>query len=307
MHLIEHTRRFAAALAGLTTGPILQRGATVKAGRRRSFPARLAAAALAIPALTVASGSVMAATAARAARTRSTRTVRCRPGCDGRRQRRGHREPNGPGLGAQHHRAARQRHHHQRQHPGQGAPTGRHQGYAGQGRCDHTLALTPMGHVLAWGSDSDGQLGDGRISDSVTPVRVIPRRTKITAIRAGCEHSLALTSKGQVLAWGYNHGGELGNGSTANSDVPVWVRLPGTLRSRPSALGSISAWPAPPTVRCWPGETTTAGSLATAAPPAAIPSPGRAARGRQGNGRQRRGGDGPGPHIGRRRAVRLGR
>ena len=74
MHLIQRTRRFTAALAGLTTGPIFQRGATVKAGRRRSFPGRLAAAALAIPALTVASGSVMAATAARAAAHQAHRT-----------------------------------------------------------------------------------------------------------------------------------------------------------------------------------------------------------------------------------------
>jgi alpha-tubulin suppressor-like RCC1 family protein len=93
--------------------------------------------------------------------------------------------------------------------------------------CAHTLALTASGQVLAWGSGSDGQLGDGRITDSATPVRVkLPRGTKITAIRAGCEHSLALTSIGQVLAWGYNHGGELGDGSTASSDVPVRVRLP---------------------------------------------------------------------------------
>ena len=54
------------------TGPIFQRGATVKVGRRRSFPGRPArraglSAALAIPALTVASGSAMAVTAARAA------------------------------------------------------------------------------------------------------------------------------------------------------------------------------------------------------------------------------------------------
>ena len=55
------------------TGPIFQRGATAKVGRRRSFPVRPAAAALAlsaalaIPALTVASGSAMAVTASGAA------------------------------------------------------------------------------------------------------------------------------------------------------------------------------------------------------------------------------------------------
>src|ERR1700733_11761514 len=58
-------------------------------------------------------------------------------------------------------------------------------------------------------------------------------------------------------------------GSSATAGPPTATSrsgsgCPGTLRSRPSAPGSISAWPAPPRVRCWPGETTTAGSLATA-------------------------------------------
>ena len=216
------------------TGPKLQRGARAKVGRRRSFPGRPAAAALAlsaalaIPALTAAGGSAMAATAARAA---AHRVHRNRPDAG---------QAVTPGISA----------------AGTASRTvlawGRNTtGELGDGTttststpvkvrlpagtkvtqvragCAHTLALTARGQVLAWGSDSDGQLGDGRITDSATPVRVrLPRGTKITAIRAGCVHSLALTSKGQVLAWGYNHGGELGNGSTASSDVPVRVRLP---------------------------------------------------------------------------------
>jgi alpha-tubulin suppressor-like RCC1 family protein len=228
MHLIQRTRRFAAALAGLTTGPIFQRGATVKAGRRRSFRARLAAAALAIPALTVASGSVMAATAARAAahqvhqdRSDVGQAVTAGISAAGTASRTvlawGRNTTGQLGDGTTTSASTPVKVH---------LPAGTKVTQVRAG-CAHTLALTAMGHVLAWGSDSDGQLGDGRVTDSAIPVRVkLPRGTKITAIRAGCVHSLALTSKGQVLAWGYNHGGELGNGSTANSDVPVRVRLP---------------------------------------------------------------------------------
>ncbi len=108
--------------------------------------------------------------------------------------------------------------------------------------CAHTLALTSKGHVLAWGSNSKGQLGDGSHTDSASPVRVrIPRRTKITAIRAGCRHSLALTSKGHVLAWGYNADGQLGDGNNASSDTPVRVHLPkGTKVTAISAGGDFS-------------------------------------------------------------------
>ena len=93
--------------------------------------------------------------------------------------------------------------------------------------CIHTLALTSGGHVLAWGANGDGQLGDGTTTSSDVPVKVkIPRGTKVTSVRAGCVFSLALTSTGQVLAWGDNLDGQLGDGTTSNSDTPVRVRLP---------------------------------------------------------------------------------
>jgi alpha-tubulin suppressor-like RCC1 family protein len=93
--------------------------------------------------------------------------------------------------------------------------------------CFHTLALTSKGHVLAWGANSLGQLGDGTTTNSLTPVRVkLPSGTKVTAVRAGCFFSLALTSKGHVLAWGSNVDGQLGDGTTTGSDTPVRVKLP---------------------------------------------------------------------------------
>src|SRR5262249_60834665 len=86
--------------------------------------------------------------------------------------------------------------------------------------------LTSTGQVLAWGFNGDGELGNGTTTDSATPVPVsLPAGTTVKAIRAGCEHSLALTSTGEVLAWGANRDGELGNGSTTPSDVPIPVPL----------------------------------------------------------------------------------
>jgi alpha-tubulin suppressor-like RCC1 family protein len=213
------------------TGPIFQRGTMARVGRRQSFPVRPGAAALAlsaalaIPALTVASGSVTAATAAGAAayqvhwdRPDAGQAVTAAASAASRTVLAWGRNTTGQlGDGTTTSASTPVKVH---------LPAGTEVTQVRAG-CAHTLALTARGQVLAWGSDSDGQLGDGRITGSATPVRVkLPRGTKITAIRAGCEHSLALTSKGQVLAWGYNHGGELGNGSTASSDVPVRVRLP---------------------------------------------------------------------------------
>lgn len=114
----------------------------------------------------------------------------------------------------------------------------------------YSLAVTSTGAVLAWGYNADGELGDGGTKPSVLPVRVkLPAGTKVTAVAAGGSlegvgqvmggpgHSLALTSSGTVLAWGYNADGELGDGNTKNSAVPVRVKLPG--RASEVAAGQL--------------------------------------------------------------------
>jgi hypothetical protein len=104
--------------------------------------------------------------------------------------------------------------------------------------CGHTLALTTTGHVLAWGYNNDGELGDGTTTSSLTPVKVkLPPGTEVKAIRAGCFHSLALTTAGHVLAWGFGLLGQLGNGGTTSSDLPVRVEIPAGLVAIAVAAG----------------------------------------------------------------------
>jgi alpha-tubulin suppressor-like RCC1 family protein len=93
--------------------------------------------------------------------------------------------------------------------------------------CDHNLALTSTGTVLAWGFNKYGQLGDGTTKNRRTPVQVkLPKGTKVTAISTGCNHSLAVTSTGRLYAWGFNKYGQLGDGTTKNRHTPVQVKLP---------------------------------------------------------------------------------
>ena len=85
---------------------------------------------------------------------------------------------------------------------------------------DHSLALTSTGQVLAWGDNTFGELGNGTTTAGDFSVKVkLPKGTKVTAVSAGYDFSLALTSTGQVLAWGSNGGGELGNGTTTGPDT----------------------------------------------------------------------------------------
>ena len=96
------------------------------------------------------------------------------------------------------------------------------------GGLDHSLALTSDGRLFAWGSNRSGQLGDGTFINRSVPVEVLQTGTpligrQVVAVAAGVSHSLALTSDGKVFAWGLNSFGQLGDGSTFDSSVPVAV------------------------------------------------------------------------------------
>jgi alpha-tubulin suppressor-like RCC1 family protein len=88
------------------------------------------------------------------------------------------------------------------------------------------LALLSSGAVMSWGDDAFGQLGDGTASandDAQLPVAVTGVTTAVQVSASG-EHALALLANGTVVAWGDNNNGQLGNGTTTNSDVPVAVK-----------------------------------------------------------------------------------
>ena len=97
----------------------------------------------------------------------------------------------------------------------------------------HGLALCSNGTVVAWGSNSNGQLGNGSAATtSNVPVAVdtggaLLGKTVI-AIAAGQNHSMALCSDGTLATWGSNSLGQLGNNSTTDSNIPAAVSITGT-------------------------------------------------------------------------------
>jgi alpha-tubulin suppressor-like RCC1 family protein len=83
-----------------------------------------------------------------------------------------------------------------------------------------TCALTTAGGVKCWGSNQDGNLGDGTTTARAVPGDVVGLTTGVVALAAGSGHTCALMSGGGVKCWGSAF---LGDGTSNNSSVPVNV------------------------------------------------------------------------------------
>ncbi|MFN8396480.1 MAG: PKD domain-containing protein [Bacteroidia bacterium] len=96
------------------------------------------------------------------------------------------------------------------------------QGQSISGGNQHALVICNDGTVQAWGENVAGQLGNGTMINSTTPIGVVGM-TNAVAVAAGLSHSLALHSNGTVWAWGGNWFGQLGIGNTLSQTTPVQV------------------------------------------------------------------------------------
>lgn len=96
---------------------------------------------------------------------------------------------------------------------------------AGQG--GFSLAIGSDGQAYSWGFNLQGQLGNGTTTNSSLPVAVsagdIPAGVSLEDAAAGSSHSVVVGSDDKLYSWGVNPNGELGNGTTTNSNVPVAV------------------------------------------------------------------------------------
>jgi alpha-tubulin suppressor-like RCC1 family protein len=120
-----------------------------------------------------------------------------------------------------------------------GALSGRTVAGIAAGR-EHSLAVTSDGRVFAWGLNGSGQLGDGTQTNRNAPTAVSVAGALagkiVTAVDAGYAQTLALASAGELLTWGSNAKGQLGDGTTTNRLLPGAVSMNGALAGKTPVL-----------------------------------------------------------------------
>lgn len=115
-----------------------------------------------------------------------------------------------------------------------------------------TCVLTNSGGAKCWGVSGFGQLGDGTTDSSSTPVDVTGLASGVTAIATGEYHTCAVDAAGGIKCWGTNYDGELGDGSTTDSSVPVGVEgLDGRQVAVAAGTSYSCALSAVGAVKCW--------------------------------------------------------
>jgi alpha-tubulin suppressor-like RCC1 family protein len=102
----------------------------------------------------------------------------------------------------------------------------------------HSCGIDLSQHLYCWGLNGEGQLGRG----SAIPASTVPRATLVLSaelfksVHVGGLHTCAITTAGAGLCWGYNIGGQLGDGTTTTNGTPAPVVGGLTFRTDPLVI-----------------------------------------------------------------------
>jgi len=88
---------------------------------------------------------------------------------------------------------------------------------------DHTCAIVERGRGFCWGRNNTGQLGNDFSSEALAAYEVQDLEWPVMMVFAGQQFTCVITILGQVECFGSGGRGQLGQGRTADSKLPVHV------------------------------------------------------------------------------------
>ena len=120
---------------------------------------------------------------------------------------------------------------------------------------DHTCAVQGVGSLWCWGSNGNGQLGQGSSTMIVRErPEIVAAGTTWADVGGGGDYSCALDRAGVVHCWGRNDEAQLGIGDVMDRDVPVAVEGTGYERVA-SGFAHSCALRGDGSVWCWGRNT----------------------------------------------------
>ena len=134
----------------------------------------------------------------------------------------------------------------------------------------HACAVTTTDGVVCWGDAANGRLGNDELTGvEATPViavdGVAAPITTATSMSAGATHTCVTTSTGQVLCWGSEAAGQLGDGATS-TDVGHAVEVAVDATGPVSTMAGTTCYLAATETKCVGDNTHLQLAVAGAAP-----------------------------------------
>ncbi len=115
-----------------------------------------------------------------------------------------------------------------------------------------TCIIDADGDVYCWGYNANGQLGTDSTAGvhSFTPVQIAGLPADATLLGMGHQHLCARVGE-SLYCWGWNDHGQLGDGTTTSSGIPVETDLPAIDAAGGGSHTCMILEPAPHQLRCW--------------------------------------------------------
>ncbi len=138
---------------------------------------------------------------------------------------------------------------------------------------EHTCATFSDKPTHCWGSNSNKQLGNGRLASSKVPKPIVASNEPLAArnmhnakqVAAGAGHHCSILMDSSVKCWGENDRGQLGTGSTSTTPVSIdaAVKAQNITNAKEVAVGRDHTCTllADKTIKCWGGDSTYKGEL----------------------------------------------